>query len=154
MNSLKVFALQQSSGSWNQSQFKVTSYKVVWRSFWRYSNILCKYLIFSHALNVLNISKCQKSKTKYWFYFSTMPSGWVTFTPRTGELTISEKKRSILPEGLGEFLGADRFVAVLQFIENPLQCQGNTLARVVSLCRHHVHRLGRESGWLTRASEF
>lgn len=49
-----------------------------------------------------------------------------------------------LPEGLGEFLGADRFVAVLQLVENPLQCQGNALGGVISLCGHHVHRLGGE----------
>lgn len=46
-----------------------------------------------------------------------------------------------LPKGLGEFLGADRFVAVLQLVENPLQSQGNALGWVVSLCGHHVHRL-------------
>lgn len=52
------------------------------------------------------------------------------------------KQHNALPKGLGELLGADGFVAVLQFIENPLQRQGNTLAGVISLCRHHVHRLG------------
>lgn len=83
------------------------------------------------------------------FFFSTLPSGWVTFTSMAGELSLSEKKGFTLPKGLGEFLGADRFITMLEFIENPLQCQGNTLARVVSLCRHHVHRLERKTGWLT-----
>ena len=58
---------------------------------------------------------------------------------RTARLLL---RKVTLPEGLGEFLGADGFVAVLQLVENPLQSQGNALGRVISLCGHHVHRLG------------
>lgn len=55
-----------------------------------------------------------------------------------------KKQRDRSPKGLCELLGADRFVAVLQFVENPLQRQGNALAGVVALRRHHVHRLEME----------
>lgn len=55
-----------------------------------------------------------------------------------------QKQKDVLPEGFGELLGTDGFVAVLQFIENPLQRQGNALAGVIPLGGHHVDRLGKE----------
>lgn len=48
----------------------------------------------------------------------------------------------LIPKRLGQFLCADGFVAVLEFIEDPLQCQGNTFGGVVTLSGHHVNRLG------------
>ena len=46
-----------------------------------------------------------------------------------------------LPKGFGEFLGADWLVTVLELVEHPLQCQGDTLGGVVTLCGHHVYCL-------------
>lgn len=63
---------------------------------------------------------------------------------------VGGTQHNALPEGLGEFLSADRFVTVLQLIENPLQRQRNALARVVSLRGHHVHRLRRQQQQLAR----
>lgn len=57
---------------------------------------------------------------------------------------VQISRKSLLPKGLGEFLGSDGFVAMLQLVEDPLQGQGHALGRVVSLCGHHVHRLGGE----------
>lgn len=57
---------------------------------------------------------------------------------------FTTQKQKPLPKGLCEFLGANRFVAVLKFIKNPLQRQGNALRRVVTFCGHHVHRLRRQ----------
>lgn len=51
------------------------------------------------------------------------------------------REKFLIPERLGEFLCADGLVAVLELVEDPLQCQGNTLGGVVALRRHHVDRL-------------
>lgn len=55
----------------------------------------------------------------------------------------SEAVYRALPKGFGEFLGANRLVAVLQLIEDPLQCQGDALGRVITLRGHHVYCLER-----------
>lgn len=64
----------------------------------------------------------------------------------TGTQLSRQRRSNLLPKGLGELLGTDRFVAVLQFVENPLQRQGNALAGVIALCGHHVDRLGKDRG--------
>lgn len=54
---------------------------------------------------------------------------------------MSISTKSLIPKGLGQFLCADGLIAVLEFIEDPLQCQGNTFGGVVTLGGHHVDRL-------------
>ena len=54
---------------------------------------------------------------------------------------LREAEYKALPKWLGEFLDAHWLVAVLELVEDPLQCKGDTLGGVIALCGHHVYCL-------------